>query len=373
MSGICGLFNIDGAPVAGSDLRSMTAMLEQRGPERTGKWRDGQIGLGHTLLATTPELLFEEQPFAHKETGCVMTADVRLDNRIELSEALVLRKPLESTGDAEIILLAYLAWGEDCVNRLLGDFAFAIWDPRHQALFCARDHFGMRALYYHHAPGQRFVFASDARAILVVPQVPYRINEGRVADFLVPELEWYDYTSTFFEEVYRLPPGHRAIVTSSGINVTEYWRAQPGPELGQMSDDDYREGFVEVFSKAIGARLRAPEGKVGSMLSGGMDSGSIAAIATDVLANSGSGPLRTFSGTRKRGTNAIGEFDCTETRAIHAALSMLPVSPTLVHPDASSDTFEPLSSGFEEPFDGVFTILKAIFLAAHDQGRTSCG
>ena len=304
MSGICGLFNIDGAPVAESELRSMTAMLERRGPERTGKWRDSKIGLGHTLLATTPELLFEKQPFEHAETGCVITADVRLDNRIELNEALALRKPLESTGDAEIILLAYLAWGEDCVNRLLGDFAFAIWDPRHQMLFCARDHFGMRPLYYHHSPGQRFLFASDARAILVLPQVPYRINEGRVADFLVPEFEWYDYTSTFFEERVSSPtgpPGDRYIFRH--LDVAEYWRVQPGPELGQLSDDDYREGFVDVFTKAVDARLRAPHGKVGSMLSGGMDSGSIAAIATDVLAKRGGGPLRTFSGARQPDTD----------------------------------------------------------------------
>ena len=100
-------------------------------------------------------------------------------------------------------------------------------------LFCARDHFGMRPLYYHHQQGRHFLFASDARAILVLPQVPYRINEGRVADFLVPELEWIDYTSTFFEGVYRLPPGHKAIVTPSGLDVAEYWHPQPGPELGR--------------------------------------------------------------------------------------------------------------------------------------------
>jgi len=176
MSGICGQFNLDDAPVAAADLRAMTAMLEKRGPERTGRWRDGATGLGHTLLATTPELTFERQPFKHAETGCVITADVRLDNRDELLDAFGLLEQRDSIGDAELILLAYLEWGEDCLDRLLGDFAFAIWDPRHQKLFCARDHFGMRPLYYHHAPGKRFLFASDARSILVLPQVPYRIN-----------------------------------------------------------------------------------------------------------------------------------------------------------------------------------------------------
>ncbi len=368
MSGICGLFNLDDAPVADANLRSMTAMLEHRGPDAIRQWCDGPVGLGHTLLTTTPESLFEQQPFAHAETGCVITTDVRLDNRGELSEALSLRRPLESVGDAELILMAYLAWGEKCVDRLLGDFAFAIRDPRHQVLFCARDHFGMRPLYYHHAPGQRFVFASDARAILVLPQVPYQINKGRVADFLVPELEWIDYTSTFYEGVYRLPPGHKAAVTPAGLEVAEYWHPQPGPELGPMSDDDYRQGFIEVFTEAVEARLRAPSGTVGSMLSGGMDSGSVVAFAKHILCKRGNGPLPTFSAARRRPTGNPGKFDCPESRAIYAASSMPSIAPTLVHPDSVGDFYESTTACNEEPFDGLFEIFNAIFRTAHEGG-----
>jgi asparagine synthase (glutamine-hydrolysing) len=245
MSGICGLFNLDTNSVKSAELRAMTTMLAKRGPERTDRWRNAAVGLGHTLLATTPELLIERQPVTHAETDCVVTADVRLDNRGELLDALELASRRDSLGDAALILHAYLKWGEACLDRLLGDFAFAIFDPRDQKLFCARDHFGMRPFYYHHAPEQRFVFASSPQAILVLPQVPYRINEGRVADFLVPELEWIDYTSTFFEDVYRLPPGHKVTVTPAGIDVAEFWKPQPGPELGPMSDEDYEHGFLE--------------------------------------------------------------------------------------------------------------------------------
>ena len=368
MSGICGLFNLDDAPVAKNELRAMTSMLEKRGPEGTNTWLGGPIGLGNTLLATTPELLFERQPFEHDETGCVISADVRLDNRDELLDSFGLNERHASIGDAELILRAYLNWGEKCVDRLLGDLAFAIWDPRHQSLFCARDHFGMRPLYYHHLRGKHFLFASDARAILVLPQVPYQINEGRVADFLVPELEWYDYKSTFFEGVYRLPPGHKAIVTPSDIDVGEYWRPQPGPELGTMSDDDYRQGFVEIFTTAVDARLRAPPETVGSMLSGGMDSGSVVAIAKEILNTRGDGPLPTFSAARRSRTDDPDEIECPESRAIFAAVSMPSIAPTIVHPDAVVDVFETITSDLEEPFDGVFEFLKAIFLAAHERG-----
>ena len=365
MSGICGLFNLDNAPVADGDLRSMTAMLEKRGPERTGVWRDGPIGLGHTLLATTPELNFERQPFTHAETGCVITTDVRLDNRDELLSALGLSERSKSIGDAELILVAYLEWGEDCLDRLLGDFAFAIWDPRHKKLFCARDHFGMRPLYYNHAPGERFLFASDARAILVLPQVPYRINEGRVADFLVPQLEWIDYTSTFFDDVYRLPPGHKATVTPTGLSVVEYWTPQPGPELGNMSNDDYAQGFLEVFTRAVEARLRTPRGTVGSMLSGGMDSGSVVAVGKDILSARGDGPLRTFSAVRRRDN---GDTDCAESRAIHASVATPSISATLIHPDALDNDYQTLISEAEEPFDSEFMFLKAVYRTAHEQG-----
>ena len=363
MSGICGLFNINNAPVAEAELRAMTAMLEQRGPDGTGLWREEQVGVGHTLLATTPESLFERQPFRHSESGCVIAADVRLDNRDELLDALELSERSDSVGDAELILHSYLKWSDECPNRLLGDFAFAIYDPRHRKLFCARDQFGMRPLYYHHAPGRRFVFASDARAILVLPQVPYQINAGRVADFLVQHLEWIDYMSTFYEEVFRLPPGHQATVTPTGLKVSEYWKPEPGPELGLMSDDDHAQGFLEVFTAAVNSRLRAPQGTVGSMLSGGMDSGSVAAVAKEILDARGDEALQTFSAVRRRDT------DCAESRAIYAAAAMPSISPTLILPDSLEAAMPKLTSGFEEPFDGEFMILKAVYLAAHDQGQ----
>lgn len=362
MSGICGLFNLDDAPVSESGLRSMAAALNRRGPEGAGEWRDGPVALGHTLLATTPERQFERQPHRHAGSGCVITADVRLDNREELIGALEPGRHPDSIGDAELILAAYLFWGDRCPERLLGDFAFVLWDPRAQRLFCARDHFGMRPFYYHVAGAKHFVFASDPKAILVLSQVPYRINDGRIADFLVPQLEWIDYTSTFFEDIYRLPPGHKAVVARDGLLVEEYWKPEPGPKLGQMSDEDYRDGFLEVFSRAVESRLRTPAGTIGSMLSGGVDSGSVVVVARDVLASKQAEPLNTLSATRRR------YVDCAESRAIAAAVKMPSISPTLVYLEDVGEHFESLLSGNAEPFDGEAMILKAIYLAANAQG-----
>lgn len=364
MSGIFGLFNQDGAPVSRGELTDMASLLERRGPDGTGLWNAGCAGLGHTLLATTPELVFERQPLRDPETGCVITADVRLDNRDELLAALGLTDRAALTGDAGLILAAYLAWGEACPARFLGDFAFAIWDPRHRTLFCARDHFGMRPLYYHHTPGRFLVFATEPKAILVLPQTPYRINEGRIADFLVTELEGIDKTSTFFEEVYRLPPAHMLTVTPSGMTLRRYWTLEPGPELRLPSNEAYAEAFLEVFTEAVRCRLRSA-GPVGSMLSGGMDSGSVVAVAREILAEEGRGPLPTFS--------AVGPDPetCVETRTIHAALAMDGLDPTLIRYDrldALMPEFEELTWTLDEPFDNHMTLVRAVYLAAHRQG-----
>jgi asparagine synthase (glutamine-hydrolysing) len=364
MSGILGLFNQDGAPVVDRDLVQMACMLERRGPEGTACWRSGSIGLGHTRLATTPEAVFERLPLAHADTGCVITADVRLDNRAELIAALRIPQGARPTGDAEILLSAYVAWGESCVERLLGDFAFGIWDPRRRALYCARDHFGMRPFYYHNTASRFFAFASEPRAILVLSQTPYRINEGRIADYLVSQLEGIDKTSTFFEEVFRLPPAHALTVTPEGVRLRRYWTLEPGPELQLPSNQAYAEAFLDVFSEAVRCRLRSA-GPVGSMLSGGMDSGSVVAVARGLLAKEGRGPLPTFSAT------APDPNACIETRTIQAALTMDDLDPCTIHYgqlDELMPELEDLTWSLDEPFDGHMALIRVIYLAARRRG-----
>jgi asparagine synthase (glutamine-hydrolysing) len=363
VSGIFGLFKQDGAPVEPGELRDMASQLARRGPDRTGTWHAGGVGMGHTLLATTPEALRERLPLEHSESGCVITGDVRLDNRTELLSRLELPSV---TGDGEIVLNAYLAWGEACVERFFGDFAFAIRDPRHDTLFCARDHMGMRPLYYHHTAGRFFAFASEPRALLVLPQTPYRINEGRIADFLIQHqmLEGIDKTSTFFEEVFRLPPAHTVTAAREGLRLTRYWRLEPEPELRLPTDDAYAEAFLEVFEEAVRCRLRTV-GPPGVMLSGGMDSGTVAAVAREVLAMEGRGPLLTFSAVSPDGDAH------PETRAIRASATMSGLEPHLVSYEDMDDLLQQLlrlTLEEHEPFDGHMTLVRTVYLCAHRAG-----
>ncbi len=364
MSGISGLFNQNGAPVTKPEIARMVSPLERRGPDRTGLWHKACVGMGHTLLTTTPEAIFEHQPFMHSESGCTITADVRLDNRAELLAGLKLADRADNIGDAEIILQAYLIWGQDCVEHFLGDFAIAIHDSKQKILFCARDHFGVRPFYYHHTPQQFFAFASEPRAILALEKVPYIINEGRIADFLVNQLEGIDKTSTFFANIYRLPPAYCITVTPGNMQLRRYWTLQAGPQLKLSSDDEYAEALLEVLTKSVSCRLRGA-GPVGSMLSGGMDSGSIVAVAKELLAKEGKSPLPTFSAT------GADPESCTETRTIQAALKMSGIDPHTIRYDQLDNMLPELAEltwNQDEPFDNHMTLVRAMYLLAQQNG-----
>jgi asparagine synthase (glutamine-hydrolysing) len=293
MSGIVGIYSPDGRPVQKTYLDAMVDIISHRGPDGAEVWHNGPVGLGHRMLWNTPESLAEKLPLANRTGDLVITADARIDNREELLSALDFSgRAAGEIADSELILAAYEKWSESCPAKLLGDFAFAIWDQRQQLLFCARDHMGVMPFYYHHSPGKAFIFASEVKAILTQPEVPRRLNETKVADFLVAEFE--DKSITFFQDINRLPPGHTLTVDRSGIKLNSYWSLDPCRELRLSSNEEYAEAFRDIFTEAVRCRLRSAF-PVGSNLSGGIDSSSIVCVARELLARNGAQPLHTFS------------------------------------------------------------------------------
>ena len=365
MSGICGVLHGDGRPASADELSGMMARLARRGPEASRVLVEGAVALGHTLLATTPEAQAEAMPLHHPPSGCIITGDIRLDNRDALIDALGLTAGEPSSGDGALVLAAYLKWGEACLPRLLGDFAFALWDAPHRRLVCARDIAGMRQLIWHHTPGRLFAFATDAEALLAHGAIPARINEARIADYL-EDHEAQDLTSTFYHGLHRLPPAHALVVESGAPRIWRYWEPEAPAPLRLANDAAYAEAFREVFEQAVAARLRAPPGKLAAMLSGGMDSGSVTAVAARLLHRAGAPPLPTFSATS-------AAPDCIETRTIRAAQGMGHLAPHDIAIEHFADYAEPLlrlSQDSGEPFDGHMAMLRAVYLAAHNAGAT---
>src|SRR5205085_715821 len=151
----------------------------------------------------------------------------------------------------------------------------------------------------------------EPAAVLRHPDVPGGLNLGRIADFL-DDLEHFSVTETLYDSIWRLPAAHTLVVDGGGFRVRRYWQLQVPPELRLKSDEAYAEAFRDVFRTAVKARLRSPV-PVGSMLSGGLDSASVTAVAAELLSGEGRGPLRTFSVV---GADVVS---CIETRTIHAA------------------------------------------------------
>jgi len=277
MSGIAGMFNFDGRPVDAALLRRMTGAMAHRGPDGAAHWVRGPTGLGHVMLHTTPESLLEQQPLTDDAGALCLVLDGRVDNREEL------RRSLESNGarlrsdtDAELVLQAYGCWGEDCPARIIGDFAFAIWNNRKRRLFCARDALGVKPFYYY-CSGTTFLFSSELHALFQDPDVRRIPNEGMVGEYLANSFASRE--ETLFQGILRLPQANSLVVESSGsIRKTQYWDADPARETRYRNDQEYAEAFGEVFQEAVRCRMRSHR-PVGSELSGGLDSSSISCVA----------------------------------------------------------------------------------------------
>ncbi|MBE9213099.1 lasso peptide isopeptide bond-forming cyclase [Plectonema cf. radiosum LEGE 06105] len=292
MSGIVGIYYLDGRPLDRENLTKMVDILAHRGPDGADIWVDGCVGLGHRMLWTTPESLFEKLPLINQRGDLVITADARIDNREELIAALQINnRPADKIADSELILAAYEKWGEDCPQHLLGDFAFAIWDERKQVLFCARDHMGVKPLYYYQSD-KFLVLASEIKALFCLPEVPRQLNELKVAHHLT--LFFEDRVNTFYKDILRLAAAHSLTVNSRRLEVKCYWKLDPKREIKLNSHREYVEAFREIFTEAVRCRLRSAF-PVGSTLSGGLDSSSITCTARMLLAESGRKPLHTFS------------------------------------------------------------------------------
>lgn len=293
MSGIIGLYYPDRRPVDQQVFGRMVDVLAHRGPDGTGVWIGDGIALARQMLHTTPESVSERFPLAHRQGDVQLTADVRIDNREELINQLSLRANEQNDiTDTEIVLAAYEKWGEHCPEKLVGAYAFALWDPNRQALFCARDHYGLKPFYFGYVPGKFFVFSSEAKSILQYPEIPKELNETAIAAHLGAQVE-LDATYTFYKHVFRLAPGHFMMVDKGGLRSKRYWFLDPGKELSLGSDNAYAEAFHEAFSTAVSCRLRHHK-PVGAMLSGGLDSSSIVGVAAPACEAQGE-KLHTFS------------------------------------------------------------------------------
>src|SRR5579883_476036 len=278
MSGIVGIVHLDGSAVNSDLVHKLTDFLSFRGVDGRHTHIQGNVGFGHTLFKTIEECEWASQPLTLDGKNWIV-ADARVDARDELVANLKSagQREVEPPGwtDAELILRAYNAWGENCVEHLLGDFAFAIWDGSRQQLFCARDHMGVKPFYYAQV-GSTVIFSNTLDCVRQHPLVSNKLNDLAIADFLLFSVN-QDPATTSFHDIRRIPPAHFMAWPHCRPKQQRYWSMPVDEPLFYKRKNEYVDQFHELLGKSVHDRLRAR--RIGILMSGGLDSPTLAAVA----------------------------------------------------------------------------------------------
>ncbi len=339
MSGIAGLLRFDGRTVARHDLERVANTLRQYGPDRSEIIASGNIGLVHVLMCMAPEDRFDRQPL-RGASGALITADVRLDNRDDvLARIGIPRREAAAWADSRVLLTGWEKLGDDIWPMLRGPFAAAIWDPRSRALTLARDHLGLNVVMWHRSE-RFFAFATMPNGLFALDNVPRELSEEKLADFLV--LNHADHVTTIYRNVFRVPPAHAMQVKPDGsIKQRRYWSPAEIKPIRLPSNAAYADGLRECLDVAVRRQMRSAH-PIGCLLSGGLDSSSVSALAARALAEKNQ-RLVAFTGVPRRGfdgpvPNGYYADETPYVNAIQGAVRNIDV--TYVRNDDCSDFAE---------------------------------
>lgn len=310
MCGIAGIVDLAGEPVPHEPLQRMTDAIAYRGPDGEGHWREANIGLGHRRLAILDLTPAGHQPMLSGDGTAAIVHNGEIYNFRELRAELESRgHQFRSATDTEVLLQAWREWGEDCLSHISGMYAFAIWDRRSRKLFLARDRYGIKPLYWW-TDGRRFAFASEIKALLTVPGFRRAVCLPAVHQYFTFQNIFTD--ETLFEGVHLLQPGHTLSVDVAAGTVGEpqpVWDFSFGQDELRISEAECVEELFRRFSEAT-ARQLVSDVPIASYLSGGMDSGSLTALAATHL-----GRICTFTAGFDTSSASGLELGCDERAA----------------------------------------------------------
>lgn len=291
MCGICGEFRFDNKAPDLALTHRMMSKLERRGPDHAGSYSDGPIALGHRRLSIIDLSEHSNQPLVDQELGLALVFNGTIYNYPALRSELQSKGyHFFSTGDTEVILKAYAEWGEACVERLHGMFAFAIWDMRKQFLMMARDRMGIKPLYYAFT-NNRLRFASNIQALLAAGDVDTSINPVGLHHQLTLHAV-IPAPNTILNGIKKMRPAHIMCFKLDGsVSEKEYWHLKAQRPAEKRSDEEWVDAIHESLKSAVEKRKTIADVPVGVLLSGGLDS----SLLVGLLAEAGVGNLKTFT------------------------------------------------------------------------------
>ncbi len=286
MCGICGVFQSSGKPVERQLVERMTSAIQHRGPDGSGFFISGEVGLGHRRLSII-DLGGGAQPISNEDNSLFVVFNGEIYNFIEIREELAKKGHVFKTrSDTEVIIHGFEEWGTECVNRFNGIFAFALWDANRKRLFLARDHMGVKPLYYA-VLRDRFLFGSEIKALLEDPACARLVDLKALG--LLFTLHYVPSPDTLFEQIKKLPPAHWMMINADGMTMRRYWKVKP-----QIRRDVDESQLVETYrglvEDAVRLQMRS-DVPVGLFLSSGIDSGALLAL----MRKHTNGPVHTFT------------------------------------------------------------------------------
>ena len=259
-------------------LRKMASRVSHRGPHGEGLWTSGGVGLASHLLRTTPESATEEGITVDEKTGCRVIWDGRLDNREEILSGIEGGSRFRTSPDTVLVLAAYREWGTDCLKKMIGDFAFVLWDAKRQELFAGRDRIGVKPFYYLW-DGGAFYMASEAKPLFeALGKIPQPDDEMPLAFLNYRNFREADHHRTFFAGIHRLPPAHYLLVSEGGLSIHRYGSFDLTRTLKLSSEEEYLERFRALFQEAVRSRMRSIK-PISFHLSGGLDSSAVVCMS----------------------------------------------------------------------------------------------
>ena len=281
MCGVCGIFDPKGRGVDEAKLLRMRDALEHRGPDDAGVYLDRYIGLGHRRLSIIDLSSAGRQPMGNEDGTIWLTCNGEVYNFRELRDELEAEGYwFRSRTDSEVVLNALGAWGTKALDRFNGMFALALWDRREQKLLLARDRYGIKPLYYSQRNGA-FAFGSEVKAILAHPAFKAELDKEALVEYFTFQNLFTN--RTLFKHIMLFPAGHWGIITATkGLQLQRYWDYEFCEPENPATEEEYVEELDRLFRQAVTRQL-VSDVDVGAYLSGGIDSGSITAIAAKQL------------------------------------------------------------------------------------------
>lgn len=351
---MCGITGIiyKNKNVEAAELEKMTEKIKHRGPDSSGIYMDKNVGFGHRRLSIIDVSDHSNQPFFYKDLILIFNGAIY--NYLEIKDELISHGySFKTTSDTEVLLLAYDKWGEDCVKKFNGMWSFAIHDKKRNIVFCSRDRFGVKPFYYY-ADGDQFIFASEIKAVLEIKKVT-TVNTQIILQFIETNFTEHN-NETFFEVIFKLPGSHSLVydLKTNVFQIYKYYELEFNAEVSKLNLQDSINLFEEKFQESIKLRLRS-DVKIGSALSGGLDSSYIVAISA-----------KQFKVKKDFNAVTVGSLHKEEDEGDRARIisDCLGIENSIIYPDKNE--FEKLIPqviySLEEPFGGLSVYMQTFLM-----------